>query len=348
MTRLHRLIVAVLLFTLSAGCSTQRVVRLDTGDGAPREYRQPSSNRTVDVDADAFEAALGRLMLELPLTLRPPQQGWLVRTAYPSNGEDARWQRLLTKSLGGLCTAGQRKESCLSLLDDVMGLSEWDKLAVALGLSLEPMRDSIAKAVEKTLAPQLVYSVIATGLMTWVVLATNPEPVFTKAAAIISALMLIYLGGESFLEVVAASQELKWATDQATTPAELEQASHRFAHRVGPKVARVVVLAATVAMSQAMTGGAALLASRLPVLPHFSEAAALGASQVGLNLANVARQARGRHGITLSSRRQATWHGSVPKPSITPRTSSAWSKHCTPASARSTRPFDGTSPARTA
>ncbi len=39
------------------------------------------------------------------------------------------------------------------------GLSEWDKLGVALGLSLDPMRESIARAVEETLAPQLFYGV---------------------------------------------------------------------------------------------------------------------------------------------------------------------------------------------
>jgi hypothetical protein len=118
-------------------------------------------------------------------------------------------------------------------------------------------------------------------------LAANPEPVFTKAAAIVSALLLIYLGTETFLEVVNASRELKWATDRATTWGALEHASKRFANRVGPEVARVFVLAVTVAVSYGMTGGAAWLASRLSMLPHVSEAAALGASQLRLKLSEV-------------------------------------------------------------
>jgi hypothetical protein len=207
-----------------------------------------------------------------------------VRASYPGNDEGVRWQRLMRKSFLGLCKAGQRGEHCLSLLDEVMGLSEWDKLGVALGLSLEPLRESISQAVEDTLAPQLFYTVIATGLVTWVALAVNPEPVFTKAAAVISALMLIYLGVETFLEVVEASRELKRATDKATTPEELEQAGQRFARRVGPQVARVFVLAVTVVVSQGMSGGAAWLASRVAMLPGFSEAAAVGASQVGIHL----------------------------------------------------------------
>jgi hypothetical protein len=168
-----------------------------------------------------------------------------------------------------------------------MGLSEWDKLGIALGLSLKPLKESISQAVQDTLAPQLFYTVIATGLVTWAVLAANPEPVFTKAAAIVSVLLLVYLGAETFLEVVDASRELKWATDRATTPQELEHASQRFASRIGPKVARVLVLVVTVVVSQGMTRAAALLASRLPMLPHFPEAAAVGASRLGINLANM-------------------------------------------------------------
>jgi hypothetical protein len=143
--------------------------------------------------------------------------------------------------------------------------------------------------VADTLAPQLFYTVIATGLVTWVVLAANPEPVFTKAAAVVSALMLIYLGVDTFLEVVDASRELKRASDKATRPEELEQAGQRFAKRVGPKVARVFVLAVTVVVSHGMTGGAAWLASRLPRLPHFPEAVAVATSQLGVNAAQVAQ-----------------------------------------------------------
>ena len=42
-----------------------------------------------------------------------------------------------------------------------------------------------------------------------------------------------------------------WSNEQ------LQQASQRFANRVGPEVARVFVLAATVVVSHGMTGGVA-------------------------------------------------------------------------------------------
>jgi hypothetical protein len=282
-----RLIVAVLLVALVNACTAPLRIRLDMGQGASLEHRPPISHKPVNVDAEAFENALTQWVLNAPEAFLFPQQGQLVRVSYPGDDADTRWKRLMGKSFGGVCKPGQRRDNCLSLLDDVMGLSQWDKLGVSLALSLDPLKESISKAVEDTLAPQLFYTVIATGLITWAVLAANPEPVFTKGAAIVSAILLIYLGVETFLALVDASRELKWATDRATTWEELELASQRFAKRVGPEVARVLVLAVTVAVSQGMAGGAALLASRLSMLPRFSEAAAVGASGLGVNLASV-------------------------------------------------------------
>jgi hypothetical protein len=282
-----RLAATVALLALLNACATPRVVRLDTGQGAPLEYRPPAANKSVKVGAEAFEEALTQLVLEMHLSLRPPQQGWLVRASYPGNDPDTRWQSLMSKSFGGICEPGQRRDTCLSLLDDMLGLSERDKLGVALGLSIDPLKESISRAVEKTLAPQLFFTVIAGAVITWAVLAANPEPVFTKVAALISALMLIYLGVEAFLEVVDATRELKRATDRATTWEELESASQRWAERVGPELARAFVLAVTVVVSHGMVGGSASLASRLSMLPHFPQAAAAGASRFGINLANV-------------------------------------------------------------
>jgi len=277
----------LLLLALSSACATPPRLLLDTGRGAPREYRPAAASKPVEVSEEAFEQALARLMLDSALTLRPPQQDWLVRASFFGSPQTPHWQDLVSRSFGGLCTPGQPRHSCISVLDDLLGLSEWDKLGIALGLSFDPLRESIARAVEDTLAPQLFYSVISVGLVSWVVLAANPEPVFTKAAAVLSAVMLIYLGADVFLDVLKASLELKIATDRATTFEELEQASQRFANRVGPQVAQVFVLAASMVLTQGMVGGAALLASRVPLLPGFPEAAAAGAAGVGVKLSQV-------------------------------------------------------------
>jgi hypothetical protein len=113
-----RLIVAVLLLALSTGCATQRVVRLDTGQGAPLEYRPPTSDKSMKVGAGAFEEALTRLVLNAPLALQPPRQGWLVRTSSSGATPGPQWHLLMRKSFGGPCKAGQPREDCVSLLEE--------------------------------------------------------------------------------------------------------------------------------------------------------------------------------------------------------------------------------------
>lgn len=278
-----RLVAVLLILALATACGTTRSVYLDTGQGTPLEYRPPTSNMSVEVDEDEFKEALARLVLDAPLSIRPSQQGWLVRTSAPINDADSSRKHLFGKSFGGPCRSRQSKANCLSLLD-VVGLSQTDKLAVALGLSFEPMRQSIAEALEDSLSPELVVAAIGAGMVTWVALAANPEPVFTKAAAIVAAVMVIYLGVDAFLELVKACFELKRASDQASTFEELAEAGERFGTVMGTQGARVFILAVTVLVGQGTLGGASWLATRLPLLPRFVEASARGASQMRVGL----------------------------------------------------------------
>jgi len=72
----------VLLVPWLVGCAGARVVRLDTGEGRPLEYVPAGGDASVEVGEDDFEEALTRLALEVPLTLRPAQTGWLVRASF--------------------------------------------------------------------------------------------------------------------------------------------------------------------------------------------------------------------------------------------------------------------------
>jgi hypothetical protein len=282
----RRAVAWVLLVALT-GCASSRVVRLGMGEGRSLEYAPPSWDRSIRVEAEDFEEALARLVLHVPLTLRPVQ-GWeLVRASSTGATLDRTWQFTLRKDYGRWCRAHEAPGDCLSLLEDGLGLSPMDRLTVAVGLSLDSMRRSIAAAVEDTLRPQLFVALITTSMVSWVALAAAPEPVFTKAAAVLAAVLLVYLGVDSFLEVLRACAELKGAAERATTFQELEEAGERFGRVLGKEGARVFVLAVTVLVSKGTAGGSAWLASRMPLLPRFTEAAALGARQVGVELASV-------------------------------------------------------------
>ncbi|MFP2911037.1 AHH domain-containing protein [Pyxidicoccus sp. 3LFB2] len=279
-----RVTAALLLILVGAGCASTRGVRLETGEGPPLVYVPPTWGGAVEVDEDDFEAALARLVLELPLSLRPSEAGWLVRASTRGGMVDRALRSTLQRDYGRWCRAHEAAGNCLSLLEDGLGLDETDRLKLALGLSLEPMHESLADAVEDTLNPTFFKAVVVSALMSWVILAAAPEPLFTKAAAAVALVMVAYLGADVFLKVVAACGELKRAADRATTFQELEEAGARFGGVVGDAGARIFVLAVAAAVSGGTTGGAAWLASRLPLFPGIGQAAALSASQVGVNL----------------------------------------------------------------
>jgi hypothetical protein len=280
-----RLSAVFMLVVFASACATPRVVRLDTGQGELLEHVPPTTNRSVAVGEEHFEESLARLMLEESLVVRPAGQGFVVRASYSPPDEDtAYW---LGKALGGPCRPGQPRNECVSLLDDVMGLNQGEKLALGLGMSLQPMRESIARALEDTMTPQFFAAAIGAGMVSWVLLAANPEPVFTKVAAVVAAVMVIYLGVDAFLAVVKACQELKRASEEAVTLEEMEEASQRFGTQVGPEVSRVFILALTVMISRGTMGGSTWLAGRMPLLPRFAEASAVGGAQVGVRLASV-------------------------------------------------------------
>jgi hypothetical protein len=274
------------LLVCVAACASPRVVRLDTGQGRPLEYSAPSWNESVPVSRDEFEQALARLVLEVPLSLRSSQAGLLVRTSSSGYGAtaDSVWQRALRKDYGRWCRAYEAPGDCLSLLEDGLGFSSTDKLAVSLGLSLAPLHESIAQALEDTFSPTLFKAVVVSALVSWALLAANPEPLFTKAAAVLAVVLVAYLGVDSFLQVVRACFALKQATDRATTFQELDAAGARFGRVLGAEGARVFVLATTLLVSRGTATSASWLAARLPQLPRFSEAAALAARQVRVRL----------------------------------------------------------------
>ncbi len=276
-----------LLLLLLTGCASTRGVRLETGEGRPLEYMPSTWDSQVEVGRAAFEEALTRLVLEVPLSLRPSQAGGWVRASSVGPTLDTTWNLALRKDYGRWCRAHESPGDCLSLLEDGLGFGEMDRLTVALGLALEPMRESIAHAVEETLSPRFFYAVVVTGLASWVALLAVPEPVVTKAAAVLTAVMIVYLGVGPFLEVVKASFALKQATDRATTFTELEEAGTRFGKTLGTEGARVFILALSLLLGRGGAGGGAWLASRLPLLPSFSQAAVLGASGAGLKLGAV-------------------------------------------------------------
>ncbi|WP_233588098.1 hypothetical protein [Corallococcus sp. CA049B] len=168
----HRAGVWMLLFVLLTGCASGPTVRLRTERGT-RTYAPATWDRRVPVSAREFEAALTRLVLEVPLTVRSPR---VVRAVAKKGAQlDLGLGFMLRDGYGRWCRAHEAPGDCLSLLEDGAGFGELDRLTLAVGMSLDPLRASIGAALQDTLNPEFFVSVVAGAIASWVVLAAAPE-----------------------------------------------------------------------------------------------------------------------------------------------------------------------------
>lgn len=268
----------VWLLLVGTGCGAARVVRLDTGQGAPLGYAPPTWDEQVEVEEEAFSDTLARLLLDVPLSLRPSQAGRLLLAASTGQALDDGVRLGLRREYGRWCAARESSGDCLSLLKDGLGFDEMDRLQVALAFAVDPIWEGVTEELSDTLQPELLYGVVIAGLASYVALLAVPEPVVSKAGALLlTAWTVAYLGTGPFLTMARASLSLKQATDRATTFAELEVAGARFGKVLGRNGMRVVILLVTAALG----GG---LASRGPTLPGFPLAARLLEVQGGIRL----------------------------------------------------------------
>lgn len=106
----------MLLFVLCTGCAGGPTVRLRTAGGGPVRTHAPRSwDGRVPISARDFEAALSRLALDVPLTVRPSRTGRVVRA---KAGEGALLDQglgfLLRDRYGKWCRAHEAPVDCLS------------------------------------------------------------------------------------------------------------------------------------------------------------------------------------------------------------------------------------------
>ncbi|WP_233595829.1 MULTISPECIES: hypothetical protein [Corallococcus] len=121
------------------------------------------------------------------------------------------------------------------------------------------------------------------------------EPFSKGIAAVMTVTLIGYVGLDTFKSLIVGFKQLVEAVDRANTFDELRTEGERYGKVMGRTAARAFAMLAVAAVGNTTAG----LAAKVPTLP--------GATQAG----------------------------SGPSRSTTPRTSSPWTRPCTPTSARS-------------
>ncbi|NMO19374.1 AHH domain-containing protein [Pyxidicoccus fallax] len=305
----RRAIPLLLLLMVGSGCSTARVVRLDTGTDSlvvtPHEDDEVPLEEAELADKEFEEA-----MVELARDVRPfhhpmrearalfgvPSRSGVygyehrTRRLIPQSQEDADGPHLLesyadeelTRAYGQWCRRKGRAGDCLRLLDEGPLLASDGKYALAMAIAMDSVWEETAEALEDMADPDALMVTVTASVTMYLMLWSLPEPVSKGVAATLTAVAIAYLGVDTMWRLLDGWLTLVREVDRATTFEQLRAAGEAYGAVLGENAARIFVMLATAAV-----GNTAALAAKSPRLPGSAPAALALESQAGFQYAAV-------------------------------------------------------------
>ncbi|MCK8501489.1 AHH domain-containing protein [Myxococcus fulvus] len=336
----HRSIVWLLALSLM-GCSSTRVVRLDSGQGAPEVHVpfEEEDSGPVELDDDEFEEALVVLArdvkpFEHPLREARERFGVPERSGVyeyqpqgprlvPRGDAEVGGLRLLetyaddalTRDYGRWCERKSQPGDCLRLLEEGPLLGSDGRYSLALAIAMDAVWEETAEALEDATDPQALLATVTASVSMYLLLWALPEPVSKGLASLLTATAIAYLGVDTVWRVLDGWMVLVRRVDEARTFEELEAAGEAYGEVLGENAARVFVMLATAAI-----GSTAGLAAKASGLPGSAQAAVAVESQAGYrymavgSVRSVAMSAEGftvalaPHAVAMASGRTEKHH----------------------------------------
>ncbi|MCP3137174.1 AHH domain-containing protein [Pyxidicoccus xibeiensis] len=296
-----RCVAALLLFWVGVGCSTTRVVRLDTGTEFPIVHvpREEEDAETVELDEAEFTKALVELAHDVRPFANPLREARLLfgipeRSGvywYESRGprllpqeEESDGPRLLesyadeelTRSYVRWCERKEQPGDCLRLLAEGPLLASDGKYTLAMAIAMDSVWEETAEALEDMADPQALLATVSASVSMYLLLWSLPEPVSKGLAALLTASAIAYLGVDTVWRLLDGWVTLVRKVDRATSFEQLREAGEAYGEVMGENAARIFVMLATAAI-----GNTAGLAAKAPKLPGSAQASLAVESQAG-------------------------------------------------------------------
>ncbi|NMO14604.1 hypothetical protein HPC49_03765 [Pyxidicoccus fallax] len=293
----------LLAWVVLPGCGgTTRVVRLDTGRGAPSVHvpRSEQAAEPVALDEDEVKEAVARLARTLHPSQRPQEAARRLFEVAPRSGSylfDVRSRRItplgsgehlaselpqaeveLTRAYLRWCERTGRQGDCLGLLKEGPSVTGDARFTLALALAKGAVMNELWEAVKDMAHPEALMQAALWTAATYALLWTVPEPATKGVAAVLTAALIIYVGVDTFWGLIQGFRQLMAECDRAVTFDELREAGERFGKVMGRNAARAFVMLATAAIGS--TG--ATLGTTVRGLPGAAQAAVRAEAQAGL------------------------------------------------------------------
>ncbi|WP_224361133.1 SitA5 family polymorphic toxin [Hyalangium versicolor] len=267
----------LLLGSLLMGCATSHVVFLDTGQGEPIVYVPPRNVEPIEIAEGEFQKLMTQLVLDMRFSVRA-ENDVRKRLRLASSDPEPRTQG---GDYGAWCSQQDNPGECLTLLGD--GFSFLDATArrkMALSFAWDGVWAGVQGAVKEVVNPLALKAMITSAMAAYMFLVVAPEPLTKVVAIALTAYIVAYVGLDAFANIVKGWQRLSMDSERAVSFEELEDAGHNFGKVIGQNGARVLILALTAALG----GGAANMASKGPMLPGFARAALAAETNAGFSL----------------------------------------------------------------
>ncbi|MFL5349366.1 MAG: hypothetical protein ACJ8AT_31585 [Hyalangium sp.] len=275
---------------LAAARYELHVLTADSGRSEPVEVNTEDFQRAMKVLAREFRppaqpAETAHWLLEGSRQadlLAELEHGRVVRLM-PLEGDsplEAGSAAELRRKYLGLCQQEYGGGDCLGLLADGPTLTREDVRTLALALALKDVLRQTRVALQGMVSPQALVGMLVWTCCVYLTLWLLPEPVSKVVAAGLTLALLAWLPVRTLWGLMDDWGQLVHDVDRATSFEQVQEASARFSQQLGQNTAHVLVMVVTAVL----TAGTGKLATQLPKLPGFAQAAAWAEAQ-GLSLA---------------------------------------------------------------
>ncbi len=164
---------------------------------------------------------------------------------------------------------------CLGLFTDGPYLRTDDRRTLALALAFGGVLDETRAALGRELSPQAVLSSLVWAAGLYLALWLLPEPSTKAAAAVLSVVLLAWLGVDALWGLMDGWASMAHLAHEATTFEELRDAGEAFGKRIGTDAARALVLAMATLTGRTLGE----VATHMRSMPRFNQVQAQWAAQ---------------------------------------------------------------------
>ncbi|MDC0707681.1 AHH domain-containing protein [Stigmatella sp. ncwal1] len=303
----RRLIVAILLLVLSAGCSTTRVVRLDTGQGQSTIHvPHPDDANPVELGEEEFIKAIAKEVRQKRPSLNPekvarelfeipPRSGWYRYTQREgvvpldeplSASQWAEVAARVTQEYLQFCEAIGKPGDCRNALMNSPVLTGDGRYALGMSFAIEEIVPEMKQSFKDMADPETIKASLYWTMAIYAAMWLAPEPVFSKGlATVITATFVCYIGVDTFWTLIQGFRRMVEELDHVTSFAAVREAGRTYGKVMGKNAARAFALLLTAAIGQT----AASFSAKVPTLLGSAQASAAGAAQAGIRLTAVAQ-----------------------------------------------------------